>query len=65
MQGCQGGGSCKKGRLQKLEEYQEVAAGSCWKKTNKTHCCHVRKWNFDSGSRGGKSQMASAFCKDT
>ena len=54
-----------KGWLHKVEEYQEVAAGSCWKKINKTHCCHERKWKFVSGSRGGKSQMASAFCKDT
>ena len=28
------GGNCKKGWLHKVEEYQEVAAGSCWKKTN-------------------------------
>ena len=34
MQGCQGGGSCKKGWLHKVEEYKEVAAGLCWKKTN-------------------------------
>ena len=28
MQGCQVGGSCKKGWLHKVEEYEEIPAGS-------------------------------------